>query len=335
MTERSAQPAIGYLAGGDHVAGQMFDEAEILNQGSTDIYLLRDRALDKWRRVLIPRNYLRARIKHNFDHFDVLLNLITDPDQHPETLDMLGKVLRPYRGRLLNPPAAVKRTTRSQIALTLAGIDGLVVPGVASFRGTARDATREIARLGLAFPAILRSAGTHSGQIAGIAPDAAWVTARIVPGERYVLTEFVDTRDADGLYRKLRVFFFDGRPVIRHLLMSDHWTVHAADRARFMAGRPDLIAEERHVVEGGVEALPDATRATLAAIHERMGLHFFGADLALRPDGSLVLFEANPTMNFFPFSDDPAFAHLVIARTRAAEAFGSMLYPDGVPETAT
>lgn len=326
-----ARPAIGYIAGGDHVAGQMFDEAEITNQGSTDIYCLRERALDQWRRVLIPRNYLRARIKHNFDHFDVLLNLITDPDQHPETLEMLAKVLKGYRGRLLNAPQAVRATTRSQVALTLAGIDGLIVPRVASFRGTPHAAAREIDRLGLGFPAILRTTGTHSGQIVGVAPDIAWVAERIAPAARYFLTEFVDTRDADGLYRKLRVFFFDGRPVIRHLLVSDAWTVHAADRARVMAGRPDLIAEERRIVEGGVEALPAATRAALAAMHARMGLHFFGADLALRPDGGLVLFEANPTMNFFPMSDDPVFAYLAVAQARAAEAFGLMLYPEGVP----
>jgi hypothetical protein len=323
------RPTIGYLAGGDHVTGGLHDEARVTSAGSTDLYELRDRALDEWRRLLIPRNYLRAAVKHNFDHFDVLLNLITDPDQHPETLAMLARLLRPYRGRLLNPPGTVLRTTREKVAQTLTGIAGLTVPQVAAFRGTPREAARAIDRIG--FPAILRAAGTHSGQIVGVAPDAGWVTAHVRPADRYVLTRFVDTRDADGLYRKLRVFFFDGRPVIRHLLVSDHWSIHAADRGRYMASRPALIAEERRVVEGGVEALPAATRATLAAIAARLGLHLFGADLALRPDGTLVLFEANATMNFFPMSDDPAFAHLDIARVRAAEAFGRMLHPAGVP----
>jgi hypothetical protein len=63
-----------------------------------------------------------------------------------------------------------------------------------------------------------------------------------------------------------------------------------------------------------------------------MKLDFFGADLALREDGGLVLFEANPTMNFFPFSTNPQFTPLEISIGRAAEAFGLMLHPEGLPE---
>lgn len=328
------RPRIGYIGGGDHLIGTVGEDVFVDNQGSTDLYHVRERKLDQWRRLLIPRNYLRLEPKYNFANFDILLNLITDPDQNPVTLKLLEKVLRGYKGRLLNSPGAVATTTRDQIARALAGIDGLVVPKVARFAGKAAVASNAIAKTGCTFPAILRSIGTHSGQILGVVANPQDVARRIEPDRAYFLTQFVDARSPDGLYRKLRVFFIGKQQIIRHLLISDHWNVHSPARDDFMAARPALIEEERTVVEGGVGALPQRTQAILNEIRARIKLDFFGADLALREDGSLILFEANPTMNFFPFSEDPQFAPLEIARGRAAEAFGEMLYAGRPPTDA-
>jgi len=328
------RPRIGYLAGGDHMTGFVDEEKILGNPGSTDLYHLRDRALDQWLRIQIPRNYLRIEPKYNFANFDILLNLITDPDQNPTTLKLLEKVLKHYKGRQLNRADAVLRATRDQVALALAGIDGLIVPKVARFVGKERVALSAIEKVGCSFPAILRSTGTHSGRIVGVMESAAALLRQIQPSESYFLTQFVNTRGADGLYRKMRVFFIGDTQVIRHWLISDQWNVHAADRTRFMAGKPALVAEERGLVEGGIAALPEKTRATLQQMKARMRLDFFGADLSLQDDGSLVLFEANPTMNFFPLSSDPQFAYLEIARKRAADAFAHMLYPTGIPRAA-
>ncbi|WP_442678354.1 hypothetical protein ACSBM8_12565 [Sphingomonas sp. ASY06-1R] len=317
---------IGYLGGGDHLSGLADEEIAIESRGSTDLHRVRERSLDRWLRLQIPRNYLRLAGKHNFANFHILLNLITDADQNPETLAVLEKILKGYKGRLLNKPAAVAKTTRDQVARTLAGIEGLFVPRVARFVGKERVALSAIERVGVRFPAILRSTGTHSGEILGLVDSAQDALRQIVPTTTYFLTEYIDTRSPDDLYRKMRIFFIGERQIIRHLLISDQWNVHASARARFMAGRPALVMEERQCVEDGVDALPERTRQALRQIQARMNLDFFGADLALREDGELVLFEANPTMNFFPFSADPQFAALTVARDRAADAFGAMLY---------
>lgn len=325
---------IGYIGGGDHLVGRVGQDVPVENDGSTDLYHVRDRALDQWRRLLIPRNYLRLEGRHNFASFQILVNIITDPDQNPTTLNVLEKVLRGYKGRLLNPPSAVLRTTRDQVARTLTGIDGLVVPKVARFVGKGSVALAAIQRTGCTFPAILRSTGTHSGKIVGMVENADELVQRIDPRESYFLTQFFDARSPDGLFRKMRIFFIGERQIIRHLLISDHWNVHASARSSYMADKPALVAEERRVVEGDIAGLPARTREILRQIKARMRLDFFGADLGVREDGSLILFEANPTMNFFPFSKDPQFAPLEIARERAAEAFGAMLHPNGPPEEA-
>src|SRR5438552_6757943 len=90
---------IGYLGGGDRLTGFVADDVPVDNEGSTDLYNVRDRKLDQWRRLLIPRNYLRMEPKYNFANFNILVNLITDPDRNPTTLKLLEKVLRGYKGR--------------------------------------------------------------------------------------------------------------------------------------------------------------------------------------------------------------------------------------------
>jgi hypothetical protein len=94
------------------------------------------------------------------------------------------------------------------------------------------------------------------------------------------------------------------------MLVSDHWNVHAKDRTRFMASRPDLLAEEEAALGSPTGGLADDSMNALRRVRERIPLDYFGMDFAIAPGGKILLFEANPTMNFFPFLDDPAFAYV-------------------------
>ena len=89
-----------------------------------------------------------------------------------------------------------------------------------------------------------------------------------------------------------------------------------------MAARPDIIAEENRHVETG---LPEAATATLHRVRERMGLDFFGIDFGMTADDELILFEANATMNFFPFIEDKLFAYVRACLPPSREAFHQML----------
>ena len=56
-----------------------------------------------------------------------------------------------------------------------------------------------------------------------------------------------------------------------------------------------------------------------------MALDFFGLDFALLADGKVLLFEANATMNFFPFSRDPEFAYVLACIAPARQALRELL----------
>ncbi|HWI85004.1 MAG TPA: hypothetical protein VNT42_01595 [Sphingomonas sp.] len=312
---------VAYLFGSDEQHGRVYaDGPALCNKGSTDIRLLRSDPED-FVRIHIPGNFARLKARPALHNVAVILNLVTDADVNPQVLLWAERILKPFAGRVLNRPAAVRASTRDSIAATLAGMSGLLVPSVARFRGQAQLARAAIIRCGLHFPAILRIAGTHNGDIVGLIHDEQALFAAIRPEFTYLLTEFVDRPGTDGLYHKIRVLFFGDSAIVRHCLVSDMWNVHGADRERVMAHHPGWIERERALIAGGLAALPATARATLEEVRRRISLDFFGIDFALLPDDRLLLFEANATMNFFPLSTHPAFAYAgapVVAAARAA-----------------
>lgn len=260
-------------------------------------------------RLHVTRNYFRQGRQADLSGYKVLLNLITEPEANAKTLENLKKVLRGVPGRVINKPEAVLRSTRDQVARLLTGIPRLIVPKTARLNGSKPAvAATAIEKAGVTPPVILRQVGTHGGKIVGRFDAVEEAVAALTPGD-HVATQFVDFASADGLYRKYRVFLIGGRIVLRHMLVSDHWNVHAEDRARFMAEHPQAVAEERALLESADPFQPGVWEV-LEAVRERMPLDFFGMDYGVTRGGEVVLFEANATMSFFPFSTDPQFEYL-------------------------
>lgn len=254
-----------------------------------------------------------------------ILNLVTDPDQNPRTLDNLRKLLRAYRGRVINRPEAVLRSGRDQVARLLAGIPGLRVPRAIRLRaGKPGIAARAIERAGMRYPIILRRAGTHTGKIVGLFDSADELAAGLTEAGDHIATEFVDFKCPDGLYRKYRVYFFGKRVIFRHMLISDEWNVHVSVRSRFMGSRPSLLEEEAKIMARPEGAFPPAVREAFAGVRERMDLDYFGMDFGIDPEGHAVLFEANATMSFFPV-DYPIYPYLKRCIEPAEQAFRAMV----------
>jgi hypothetical protein len=317
---------IGYIFGTDSQHGLIPPGTHgVPSYGGTDLWQLRWGDPADFLRIHMPANFHRLRVKPPIDRADRILNLVTDPDLNPIVLGHAEKFLRGYRGRVINHPSAVLQSTRADIARLLDGIDGLVVPKVARFRGRPNLALAEVERQELRFPAILRLVGTHGGEVVGVLPDRDALVAAIKPDATYYLTEFVESRAARQPYHKIRVFFLGDDPIIRHRLISDRWNIHASDRKRVLVHCPDEIATERVLMDGGAALLPRPVRTVLAAIRARMQLDFFGIDFAVMPDQRLLLFEANATMSFFPVVDEAPFDYFAPMRERAAQAFNKLL----------
>jgi hypothetical protein len=294
--------------------------------GNSDVHQLIPGTL-QFDQLNLSRQFYNPKSRQDLAPYDCVLNLVTDPDQHPKTLELLRKLLRGYRGRVINRPEAVVRSSRDLVARRLSGIEGLRVPKVVRLRNPKPGAApAAMERAGLGFPVIVRLAGTHTGQIVGRVNSAEELDEACRGSGDYVLTEFIDFASADGLYRKYRLWSFGQRTVFKHVIISNAWNIHNKDRSRIMPGRPDLIEEERRLFSRPEGTLPDHVHAIFDIVRARLGLDFFGMDFGIDRHGQTVLFEANATMSY-AMTFEPPFKYLELAGPPARDAFKQMLFP--------
>jgi glutathione synthase/RimK-type ligase-like ATP-grasp enzyme len=169
-------------------------------------------------------------------------------------------------------------------------------PGVAETAGHFR---RDRAGAeGFDFPFIVRVAGLHGGvSMAKVDGRDSYNSLHALPfdGREFYLTQFTECRDDQGLYHKQRIIVIDGEPILRHSLYDEHWKVHGASRA-FMRTRDSWEQDIAYFDRVNNELLPPV-RPAIDEITRRLQLEYYGIDCNLRPDGQLVLFEANANMN--------------------------------------
>jgi glutathione synthase/RimK-type ligase-like ATP-grasp enzyme len=293
--------------------------------GSSDFHLLLD-PNQPFHVLQVTPQMLRQKRRPDFSPYDILLNLITEPERNERVLETLQKLLRGVRGKVINPPDAILKSTRDQIARRLCDVPGLLAPKAIRLTSAKPSIVRErIEQAGLRFPLILRQVATHTGHTVSLVDDLDDLVARMEQGIEHIATQFVDFQSADGIYRKYRVYFIGPHVVYRHAMASDHWNVHGKDRIRFMMGRPDLIDEEKALFAQPDGAFPLAVKQVFAAVRERIELDYFGLDFGIMPDGRVVLFEANATMTFYAPLPGPEFDYLRACLPPARAAFRELV----------
>jgi len=248
---------------------------------------------------------------------ELVVNAIGDADLCAGALERAEHLLTRSAAPLINRPACVRPTGRADNARRLAGIPGVIVPRIE--RVTRQDLGR------LAYPVLLRSPGFHTGRHFVYVPSlaAAEQAADSLAGEEWLAIQYLDARGVDGMARKYRVMFIDGRLYPLHLAISVDWKVHyfSADMARNEAFRE----EERLFLLDMPGVLGSRALQALEGIAAALDLDYAGVDFALSPDGSVLVFEANATMVVFPPGPEPLWDYRRAAIDAALEAARVML----------
>lgn len=219
------------------------------------------------------------------------VNLMADGDVYRRALAQANAFVR--RGGLpcFNHPRAVLASARESATRYLNGIEGLHVPKTARVRATRWVHLDEaVARLGLAFPLIARMAGDQGAARTVRLEGPDWEAINHLPwgGRDLYLTEWVDCRDPDGLYRTVRVAIVGEEIFPCIALAGTGWLTRPRDLAEAGSGHEERLAAFSR------DALP-ALRERLMEVAARLRLDCFAIDGNLRPDGRFVLFEANAT----------------------------------------
>lgn len=189
---------------------------------------------------------------------------------------------------LVNPSWAVTATTRPLVARRLAHQSGVRAPHCTLYAAGALTLSEHIEVHGHRYPVLLRPPGQHGsvGLVRMDGPDEA-ATLRSC-----TVTDFVDFRSGDGLWRKYRMVYAGDRLFRRHVLTDREWNLTRAAR-RFMRDRPQLVAEEQEWINRPVTLESDSVEARVMHQFRALQLDFGAIDFALPPDGDLVVFEIN------------------------------------------
>ncbi len=258
----------------------------------------------------------------------LVVNAIGDAELSARALEAAHSVLALTTAPVVNPPAAVLATARSENAIRLAGLPGVVTPitvTLAREQLSDSNAATTLASHGLEFPLLLRSPGFHTGlhflrvESFDALPD---VLAKL-PGKELVVMQFLDARGSDGKTRKYRAMMIDGKIYPLHVAISSHWKIHYFTAE--MADNPQHRAEDAVFLENMPSVLGTLAMNALEQIQSILGLDYCGIDFGLNAKGEVLLFEANATMVVNPPEADARWSYRRPACERIYEAVQKML----------
>ena len=171
---------------------------------------------------------------------DVVVNLITEPLVCRRALKRLDSLVSTHGIPIVNTVEAIRRSARTALSQVIGMSDAapVRVPLTSRFAGQSASALEtHIQSEGHRFPVLLRPAGTHSSKgLTKVESASALRGLEPIPADLLV-SDFLDVRYSDGLYRKYRMICVDGTIFRRHLLAGSDWNV--TGQARYdMVKRP-------------------------------------------------------------------------------------------------
>lgn len=265
------------------------------------------------------------------DH-DVLFVAVCESDANQRLLHQLAETLRHWPRPVVNRPERIAGLTREGTYAQLNDVAGVAIPpscrigrvGLAQLGfGAAPDAVLPGGR----FPLIARPANSHAGQglvkLESPADVSAYLAAQAEVAE-FSLSNFVDYRSADDLYRKFRLVLVDGQPFAGHMGVSGHWIIHYVN-----AGMTDDAAkrnEEAAFMARFEQDFAVRHQAALVAIQQRFGLDYLVIDCAETPDGDLLVFEVDSGAVVHALDPVELFPYKVAPMEKVFAAFRALLH---------
>ncbi|HTW34809.1 MAG TPA: hypothetical protein VMD53_09335 [Rhizomicrobium sp.] len=263
---------------------------------------------------------------------DVAIVTIPDSSETRPMLAMIEAFAPRWPRPILNLPQKIKGLDRDQLFKLLHGLPGIEIPM------TGRVSREDFSDMGLSdvilrdviadgeFPLIARPAGSHAGngleKIDSAAAIDAYLSTR--PEDEFFVSRFVDYAGADGLFRKYRVVFVDGRPYACHMAVGDEWKVWYLNAD--MTGNACKRAEEEQFMVRFDEDFALWHGQALREIASRIGLDYFAIDCAQTCDGKLLVFEADNASIVHNMDPADIFPYKGPQMRKVFDAFVAMLH---------
>src|SRR5450432_2413107 len=172
------------------------------------------------------------------DH-DVAIVIASDSEECRDALRIIDEVAARWPRPILNLPRLVGNLDRDKLHGLLDGIEGLDIPATASVsRAQLSDVAQSKLLFAdfaaeLQFPIIVRPRGSHAGVGLAKLDDRAAIVRYLAERleQEFFVSRFVDYANDDGLFRKYRIVFVDGRPYACHMAIADRWDICISTQA--------------------------------------------------------------------------------------------------------
>jgi hypothetical protein len=263
---------------------------------------------------------------------DVAIVIASDSEECTEALRKIDGLAGRWPRPLLNPPRLVRNLDRDKLHGLLRGVRGLEIPATLSVtRAELSSIVQPQADISsiaaeLKFPIIARPRGSHAGAGLVRLDDAAAIARYLAerPAQEFFVSRFVDYSSADGLFRKYRIVFIDGKPYACHMAIADRWDIW------YLNAGMALSAEKRREEERFMRDFDDdfglRHESSLAAVASRVGLDYFTIDCAENKNGELLIFEADNTAVVHNMDSPEVFPYKPPQMRKIFDAFAAMLY---------
>ena len=269
------------------------------------------------------------------DH-DVAIVIASDSEECRDALRKIERAAPRWPRPLLNPPHLVAHLDRDKLHHLLRGVDGLDIPSTIIVRraqlsdlasgDAAVAAIADDLAVPSAFPMIVRPRGSHAGAgLARIDDRAAlgrYLSER--PEDEFFVSRFVDYASGDGLYRKYRIAFVDGRPFACHMAIADRWDIWYLNAG--MAFSESKRGEEADFMRSFDDAFAVRHQRALEGLAGRIGLDYFTVDCAENKRGELLIFEADNTAVVHDMDSPELFPYKGPQMHKVFDAFVAMLF---------
>jgi hypothetical protein len=263
---------------------------------------------------------------------DVAIVIASDSEECLDALRKIDSVVSRWPRPLLNPPRLVRNLDRDKLHGMLRGVAGLDIPATYCLtRAQLSEMARSQANFAeetseLKFPIIVRPRGSHAGVGLAKVDDGAMIERYLAnrPEQDFFVARFVDYSNQDGLFRKYRIVFVDGRPYACHMAIADRWDIWYLNAG--MAFSAEKRLEEERFMRDFDSDFAARHKSALAAIVDRVGLDYFTIDCAENKSGELLIFEADNTAVVHNMDSPEVFPYKPPQMHKIFDAFAAMLY---------
>ena len=262
---------------------------------------------------------------------DVAIVIASDSEECRDALRMIDEILPTCQRPMLNPPRLVCNLDRDKLHHLLSGIEGLDMPATLCVTRAqlSEVATSDLSHSEFAaelqFPSIVRPRGSHAGVGLAKLEDAAAISRYLKarPEQEFFVSRFVDYASEDGLFRKYRLVFVEGRPYACHMAIAGQWDIWYLN-ARMSDSAAKRLEEETFMRTFDI-GFANRHATALTGMVERIGLDYFTVDCAENKGGDLLIFEADNTAVVHNMDSPELFPYKPPQMRKIFDAFAAML----------